>query len=80
MYKICDYFITHAHQLSFGTEMTRISKVGRESISLIKNCYLLKYFTYIYLVGITAVPNLLPRYVPEKLLLKEFSFQLFEIG
>ena len=41
---------------------------------------MLKNFTYISLVGIMTTPNLLPKYVPDKLLLKEFSFQLFEIG
>lgn len=40
---------------------------------------MLKDFTYIRFVGITTDPLLLPRYVPDKLLLKEFAFQLFEI-
>jgi hypothetical protein len=41
---------------------------------------MLKYFTYICLAGIMEARHLLPRYVPDKLLLKEFTFQLFEIG
>ena len=41
---------------------------------------MLRDFTYIHLARIMAVPHLLPRYVPNKLLLKEFTFQLFEIS
>lgn len=41
---------------------------------------MLKHFTYIHLTCITAAPNILPRNVPDKRLLKEFTFQLFEIG
>ena len=59
--------------------MPRISEVGRESISQIGNWYLLKHFMYIHLARIIAAPNLLPRYAPNKILLKEFAFQLFEI-
>lgn len=80
MYKICAHFIAHAHQLFFRTEMPRLYEAERESICLIRNWYLLKNFTYIRLAGIIAVPNLLPKYVPDKLLFKEFPFQLFEIG
>ena len=41
---------------------------------------MLKHFTYIRLAGITTAPNILPKYVLDKLLLKKFAFQLFEIG
>jgi hypothetical protein len=40
---------------------------------------MLKNFTYIRLAGIMVSPNLFPKYVPDKLLLMEFAFQLFEI-
>ena len=80
MYAICDQFIAPTYKLFFRAEMTSISKDGWDSISQIRNWYLLKHFTYICLVGITTIPNLLPRYVLDKLLLKEFDFQLFEIG
>ena len=80
MYNISDHFITHAHQLLFETEMPRISEAGWESISLIGNWYMMNKFTYIRLVGITPTPHLLPKYIPDKLLLKAFAFQLFEIG
>ena len=59
MYKICDHFITNAHQLLFGIEMPRLSVVGWESISLIGNWYMLKNFTYIHHVGTTIAPHLL---------------------
>ena len=41
---------------------------------------MLRYFTYICLARIMVAPHLLPRNVPDKLLLKEFTFQLFEIS
>ena len=41
---------------------------------------MLRDFTYIYLARITEAPHLFPRYVLDKLLLKEFTFQLFEIS
>lgn len=41
---------------------------------------MLKNFTYIHLASIITTPHLLSKYVPNKLLLKEFAFQLFEIG
>ena len=74
LYIICNHFLAKAHQLLFGSEMLRITEAGRDLISLIGNWYMLKDFTYICLAGITAAPHLLPRYVPEKLLLKEFAF------
>lgn len=80
MYTICDQFIALAYRLFFGTEMPRISEAGQEPISQIGNWYLLNHFTYIWLEGITVAPNILPRYVPDKILLKEFASQLFEIG
>lgn len=80
MYIICNHFLAEAHQLLFGSEMPKIIEAGRESISLIENWYMLRDFTYIHLTGIMVAPHLLPRYVPNKLLLKVFSFQLFEIS
>ena len=74
MYNICNHFMAYAHQLLFGSEMPKISEAGRESISLIGNWYMLKDFTYIRLARIMAAPHLFPKYVPNKLLLKEFAF------
>lgn len=80
MYTIYDQFIARTYILFFGTEMPQIAEAGLESISQIGNWYLLKHFTYIRLAGIFVALNLLPRYVPDKILLKEFTFKLFEIG
>ena len=80
MYIICNHFLAETHQLLFRSEMPRITEVGQDSISLIKNRYMLKDFTYIHLTGIMVAPQLFPRYVLGKLLLKEFTFQLFEIS
>ena len=80
MYTICDHFISLVRKLFFGVDMPQISKESRESISPIGNWYFPKNFTYIQIAGITVAPNLLPEYIPNKILLKEFAFQLFEIG
>lgn len=80
MYIICNHFLDEAHQLLFGLEMPRITEVGRDSIAQTGNWYMLRDFTYICLAGIMVAPHLLSRYVPDKLLRKEFAFQLFEIG
>lgn len=66
-------------QLFFGVDMPQISEAGCEAISQIGNWYFLNNFTYIMIVGITASPNMFPKYVPHKILLKEFAFQIFEI-
>lgn len=80
MYDICNHFMAPAHKMIFGVEMPRISEVGREAISETGNWYLLKNFTYIRIVGILVASNMLPKYVPNQILLKEFAFQIFEIG
>ena len=80
MYTICDHFIASVHKLFFGVDMPWILEVGWEYISHIGSWFFLKHFTYIWILGITTALNLLPRYVPDKILLKEFAFQLFEIG
>ena len=80
MYIICNHFLAKAHQLLFRSEIPRITRAGHDSIAQIENWYMLKDSTYIHLAGIMAAPNLLPRYVLDKLLLKEFAFQLFKIG
>ena len=78
MYNISDQFLAPAHGMIFGSEMPRISEAGREAISHIGNWYLLRYFTYIRVVGITAAPHLFPKYIPDRIILKEFAFKIFE--
>lgn len=68
------------HRLIFRTEMPWILEAGRESLSKIGNWYLLKDLTYIRLIGLIGVPHLLPKYVPNRILVKEFTFQIFEVG
>lgn len=60
--------------------MPQISKAGREAISQIGNWYLLRYFIYIRITNILSSPNILPKYVPDRILLKKYVFQNFEVG
>lgn len=78
MYIICEHFLVPAHKMIFGSKMSWISKASRESISKIGNWYLLRYFTYIRIWNTSTI--LLPKCVLDRILLKEFTFQIFQIG
>ena len=74
MYGICEHFMAPAHKMIFGVEMPWISEAGREAILEVGNWYLLKYFTYIKIIGISVSPNVLPKYLSDQILLKELTF------
>jgi hypothetical protein len=39
-----------------------------------------KYYTYVRIFGATGPPHLLPKYVPDKLLVREIAYQTIEKG
>lgn len=77
MYVISEHFMASAHNYY---ETPLISEEGREVLSKIKNWYLLKYFTYSRVSGLKYSPYILPKYVPNRIMIKELAFQIFKIG
>lgn len=60
MYTISENFLAPAHRMIFGLKIPWILEAGWEAISQIGNQHLLRYFTYIRVVGITTSPHLFP--------------------
>jgi hypothetical protein len=60
--------------------LQRISTEALETLQEIADWYLEKNYTYIRVYGCNTPPHLLPRYVSDKLLTREVTYQTMEVG
>jgi hypothetical protein len=58
----------------------RISSGAIKSLRGIGDWYMKKYYTFVRIFGATRPPHLLPKYVPNKLLAREITYQTVEKG
>jgi hypothetical protein len=80
IYDICDFFLAPLHTIIFGYPTYRISKESMATLKDIADWYMRKYYTYIKVYGNSRAPHILPRYVPDRLLIQEISYQTMETG
>jgi hypothetical protein len=79
-YDICDYFLTPIHKAIFGFHPHRISPGAIKSLREIGDWYMKKYYTYVRVFGASGPPHLKPKYIPDKLLAREITYQTVEKG
>jgi hypothetical protein len=80
IYNICDYFLAPLYKAIFGFYPHRISQGAINALREIGDWYIKKYYTYVRIYGAIGPPHLLSKYVPDKLLVREISYQTIEKG
>jgi hypothetical protein len=68
------------HNLLFNQPAPRFTKEDINAIKEIGDWYIDEDFSYIRIFGCVATPHLLPRYVPNKLVLREITYQTMSKG
>jgi hypothetical protein len=79
-YDICDYFLTPLHKAIFGLHPHQISPRAIKALQKVGYWYMNKYYTYVRRHGATWLPHFFPKYVPNKLLAKEVTYQTVNKG
>jgi hypothetical protein len=72
---ICDFFLAPLYKIIFYRECPRLTKDAKKLISYIGNWYLQEDLTYLRICGATATPHLFPKYVPDRIVLGEITYQ-----
>ena len=68
------------HQMIFNKKSPRVSEEASAGILSVARWFAEENFTYVRVFGSYDSPHILPYYVPEKLLAREISYQLFVNG
>lgn len=79
-YEICDNFMAPLHSLVFNKPAPRLSIEARNTVRSIGDWYIQEFYTYIRILGHTSAPHLLPKYVPDWLVLREIAYQTMVEG
>jgi hypothetical protein len=74
-YDICEYFLVPLYVMIYKQKPLRISTKAMKYIKDIGDWYIGRYFTYIRVYGCASATHLLPRYIPDKLMIREISYQ-----
>jgi len=72
---ICYHFFAQAFELILGKPAPILSDEAMQVLSNIGDWYIEKDFTYIRIYGATAAPHLLPKFVLDRLVLREIAYQ-----
>jgi hypothetical protein len=73
--QLCDFFIAPLCRLIFCRECPWLSREAMKLLKSIGNWYLQEDYTYLRIYGVTAPPHLLPKYVPNRIILGEIAYQ-----
>jgi hypothetical protein len=80
-YNICDNFMAPLlYIMSIDRPTLRLSKEVIETIKDIGDWYMEKHYAYIRIFGCTSAPHLLPKYVPDRLVIREISYKTVDKG
>lgn len=80
VYEICHNIIISLYQTLFGYPPPRFIDGGMRGIDPIRDLYVDDNFSYIIIYGCQNSPHALPRYVPDRLAIKEIMYQTFRTG
>ena len=72
---ICDFFWDPLYNIFHGKEYPRLIEEAKIVIRSTEDWYLLKDHTYLKIFGATTPPHLLPKHVPDRLVLVDILFQ-----
>jgi hypothetical protein len=79
-YEICENFLVPMYVIIYKQNPIRISTESMQAIKEIWDWYIGKQYAYIRIYGSTGAPHRLPKYILEKLLIREIAYQTMEVG
>jgi hypothetical protein len=74
-YEICDNFMSPLYILLKNQTTPRFTQEAMDAIKEIGDWFLDEEFSYIRIYGCEGAPHILPRYVPNRLALREITYQ-----
>jgi hypothetical protein len=74
-HKICNHFFPPLYEFIFCAPAPCMTEKALSIIKNIGDWYVMQHGTYIRIYGATKAPHLLPRFVPDKLVLQELAYQ-----
>jgi hypothetical protein len=74
-HRICDYFLAPLYKFIFDSPTPCMTDKALAIVHKIGDWYLMEHGTYIRVYGATKSPHLLPRFVPDILVLQEITYQ-----
>ena len=75
-YDICNFLFSPFYTLIFKKSALRLSNEDIATLQNIGSWYILEYFTYIQVFGMSSSPHLFPTYIPNRLLIREIVYQI----
>jgi hypothetical protein len=51
-----------------------------QAVKDISDWFIGKYYTYVKIYDCASAPHLLPKYIPDKLIVREIAYQMMEAG
>ena len=72
--RICEHFLAPLYALIFCRTAPMLSQEAMETISAIGDWYINRDHTYIRIDGANKPPHLLPKYVPDRLAIREITY------
>jgi hypothetical protein len=79
-HQICNHFFAPLYESIFCAPAPCMTNKALSIIQNIGDWYLMEHGTYIRVYGATKAPHLLPRFVPDKLVLQELAYQTIVHG
>ena len=76
LYQICNGFMVPIHYSIFDRPIPKISYLASFDLPAVASWFGEEHFTYIRVFRSEAKPHVLPLYVPDKLLVREISYQI----
>jgi hypothetical protein len=74
-YDICDNFMAPLYVMIYNQNPLRLSPKSMQVVKDIGDWYIGKYYTYVRIYGCASAPHLLPKYIPDKLVVREIAYQ-----
>jgi hypothetical protein len=79
-YEICNHFMIPLHLILKNQPAPRFTQEAIDVIKEIGDWFIDEEFSYIRIYGCEGAPHLLPRYVPDRLALREIAYQIVGVG
>jgi hypothetical protein len=79
-YEICHNVVIPIHEAIYGHPPPRISEQIMGNLGAIADWYIEESFSYIRVFGCFASPHALPRFLPDRLVCREVSYQTVSAG
>ena len=79
-YEICHFIVIPMHKMFYGCEPPRILKTVSENLKEIAYWFIDEKFSYIRVYGCSIPPHALPKFLPDRLVLREVAHQIVKGG